>query len=62
MKTKEQIEQAISQCDKAQKENNPKLCPVWPKNENLYCVDCTCRYGFRWVLEIEEDDSTHERD
>lgn len=54
MKTKEEIEAAIEQCDKAQQEDNPKLCPVWPQDDSLYCVDCTCRYGWRWVLETKE--------
>ncbi|MDD5649989.1 MAG: hypothetical protein PHF86_06175 [Candidatus Nanoarchaeia archaeon] len=55
MKTKEQIEQAIAQCDVAQEKDDAKLCPVWPNDPNgLYCIDCTCRYAWRWVLEIKE--------
>jgi hypothetical protein len=57
MKTKEQIEEAIKQCDVAQKKGKANLCPVWPEDTNLYCVDCTCRYAWRWILEIEEFES-----
>jgi len=56
MKTKEQIEQAIAQCDVAQQQEKASLCPIWPKDKDLYCVDCTCRYALRWVLEIKEFD------
>jgi len=55
MKTKEQIEQAIAQCDIAQEKNDLALCPVFPNDPNgLCCIDCTCRYAMRWVLEIKE--------
>jgi hypothetical protein len=56
MKTKEQIEEAIKQCDIAQQHDKASLCPIWPKDDSLYCVDCTCRYALRWVLEIKESD------
>jgi hypothetical protein len=56
MKTEQEIKSAIKQCLKAMKKDDPKLCPVWPKNESLYCVDCTCRYAMRWILTGDPED------
>jgi len=53
MKSKEEIEKAIAQCSVAQETWDAKLCPIWPKDADLYCHDCTCRTSLRWVLEIE---------
>jgi len=50
MKTSQEIKKAIKQCDKAQDKDDPKLCPVWPEDDYLYCIDCTCRTEWRWVL------------
>lgn len=50
MKTESEIRAAMKACSKAQKTDNPKLCPIWPEEETLYCIDCTCRYAMRWVL------------
>jgi hypothetical protein len=50
MKTETEIRNAIKACSKAQETDNPKLCPIWPKDDDLYCIDCTCRYAMRWVL------------
>lgn len=54
MKTKEQIEAAIKQCDLAQQQGEVSFCPIWPEDYSLHCIDCTCRYALRWVLEIKE--------
>lgn len=51
MKTESEIRAAMDACSKAQETDNPKLCPVWTEEETLYCIDCTCRYAMRWVLE-----------
>jgi len=50
MKTSQEIKKAIKQCDKSQDKDDPKLCPVWPEDDYLYCIDCTCRTAWRWVL------------
>ena len=55
MKTDKEIQQALGQCDKAQEKNDPKLCPVWPDDDSLYCHDCTCRAAWRWVLYGDPD-------
>jgi len=67
MKSAQEIKKALKDCDKAQDKDNPKLCPVWPKDDNLYCVDCTtfvgaaaqstasCRNALRWVLTGDPD-------
>ena len=52
MKKSKEIRDAIESCKKAQEKDNPKLCPIWPEDENLYCIDCTCRSALKWVLEI----------
>ena len=55
MKTEQQIKNALELCGKAQEQDNSKMCPIWPKDEVLYCHDCTCRSALKWVLEIKEE-------
>ena len=50
MKTESEIRDAIKACSEAQKTDDPKLCPIWPGDETMYCIDCTCRYAMRWIL------------
>jgi hypothetical protein len=50
MKNEQEIKAAIKSCDEAQAANDPKQCPIWPDEPDLYCVDCTCRYAMRWIL------------
>ena len=50
MKNAHEVQEAIDACDKAQLANDPKLCPMYPEDKYLYCVDCTCRDALRWVL------------
>ncbi|MDO8641370.1 MAG: hypothetical protein Q7R33_07470 [Nitrosarchaeum sp.] len=55
MKTSREIKAAMDQCTKAQKADDAKLCPVWPKDNALYCHDCTCRNAWRWILGMDVD-------
>ena len=55
MRTEKEIKIAMKQCSEARNKDDPKLCPVWPKDDYLYCVDCTCRHAWRWVLEEKVD-------
>lgn len=55
MKTGKEVKVAIKQCEKAQTTDNPKLCPVWPGDGSLYCIDCTCRAAWRWILYGDPD-------
>lgn len=50
MKTESEIRAALKACSKAQETDDSKLCPIWPEEGTLYCIDCTCRYSMRWVL------------
>jgi len=56
MKNSQDITQALEKCVEAQKADDPKLCPIYPKDESLTCLDCTCRDAFKWVLEDEAQD------
>jgi len=47
------IKIAMKQCSQAMKKDDPKLCPLWPKDNSLYCHDCTARYAWRWVLGMD---------
>lgn len=49
-KTIPEVRAAIAQCSEAIKADNPKLCPIWPDDEDLYCHDCTCRNAMRWFI------------
>lgn len=51
MRSEEEVKKAIEQCESAQLNDDPKLCPMYDKDESLYCVDCTCRDAFNWFLE-----------
>ena len=55
MKTGKEIRAAIKQCGQAQQKDDPSKCPLWPNDDTLYCIDCTARSAWRWVLEIKED-------
>jgi hypothetical protein len=50
MKNSQDILQALAKCVEAQKNDDPKLCPIYPEDESLTCLDCTCRDAFKWVL------------
>jgi hypothetical protein len=50
MKSEAQIIEAIQQCETAQIIDDPKLCPIYPDEEALDCVSCTCRDAFIWIL------------
>jgi hypothetical protein len=50
MKGPWEIKVAMKQCSKAMKKDDPKLCPLWPKDSYLYCHDCTAHYAWRWIL------------
>jgi hypothetical protein len=53
VKNSHEITQALEKCMEAQKADDPKLCPIYPKDESLTCLDCTCRDALKWVLEDE---------
>jgi hypothetical protein len=55
MKTQKDIEKALLKCSVAMKDDDPKMCPLWPQDEDLYCHDCTARYAFRFVLDKPVD-------
>lgn len=50
MKTEQEIKSALICCETAQIENNSKLCPVYPEESILDCLNCTCRDAWNWVL------------
>jgi len=50
MKSSSEIRKALAACIKAQKEENPKLCPMYHR---LICDQCTCWNALRWVLGME---------
>lgn len=50
MKTEKEINTAITSCEKAQMEDSPKLCPIYPEESTLDCINCTCRDAWNWML------------
>lgn len=50
VKKSAEIKIAMKQCSKAMDKNDPKLCPLWPKDPDLWCHDCTARSAWKWVL------------
>lgn len=54
MRTAKEIKDTIKKCEAAQAKG--KDCPIWPDDDILICVDCTCRLALKWVLQIKDFD------